>query len=122
MRATSRPLRVVQVGFHVAFGSHVMSAGAHSHAPHSLSSTMVTAHLLAALVAALLLRRAESWCWQLTALLCRSVQVVRAVATVTAPDVVLMPMRAWDGQVRSLRSLLLAAAQPRRGPPALRSS
>jgi hypothetical protein len=111
-----------QVFFHVAFGSHAMPAGAHSHAAHGLSFSMVAAHTLAALVAALVLRRAETWCWRLTAFLGRPVQVVHAFASVAVPDVVLASLRAGEGQVRSLRSLLLADAQPRRGPPALLAS
>jgi hypothetical protein len=112
----------VQVFFHVAFGNHAMSPGAYGHAAHSLSALMVTAHLVAALVAALLLRRGETWCWRLTAFLRRPVQVVQAFASVSVPDVVLTSLGAGDGQVRSLRSLLLADAQPRRGPPALLAS
>src|SRR3954470_7564360 len=73
----------VQVVFHVAFGNHVVSSGAHSHAAHSLSVSMVTTHVLAASLAALALRRGESWCWQLTAFLRRPAQVMRAFATAT---------------------------------------
>jgi hypothetical protein len=111
----------VQVFFHVAFGNHAMLSGAHSHAAHGLSVSMVTAHLLAAFVAALVLRRGESWCWQLMAFLRRPVQAVRAFGTVSVPDLVVTSLRAGDGP-RSLRSLMLADVQPRRGPPALLAS
>jgi hypothetical protein len=111
-----------QVFFHVAFGNHATSVGAHSHAAHSLSFSMVAAHTLAAVAAALVLRRAETWCWQVTAFLGRPVQVVRAFGSAWVPDIVRTSMRAGDGQVHSLRSLLLADAQPRRGPPALLAS
>lgn len=111
----------VQVVFHVAFGRHVMGSGAvgHNHAVPSMSSSMLMGHLLAALGAALVLRRGESWCWRLAALLGRPVLVVRAFDDLAVPDVGLGSTRTGESRLPWLRSLLLADAQPRRGPPAL---
>lgn len=123
----------VQVVFHIAFGDHRSAAGAvgapgvagvagvadHQHAAHSLSASMVLAHLLAAAAAALLLRRGESWCWRLVALLRRPVQVARVFAARPVPPSRARPVRSADGPLPVLRSLQLADAQPRRGPPSL---
>jgi hypothetical protein len=80
---------------------------------------MLVAHLLAALVTALLLRQGESWCWRLMALLSRPVHVVRAFGTSSVPDLGVRSVRPGNGLLPVLRSLQLADAQPRRGPPAL---
>jgi hypothetical protein len=116
----------VQVVFHVAFGDHRPAVGAvgaanHQHAAHSLSASMVLAHLLAAVTAALLLRQGESWCWRLVALLSRPVQVARVFAARPVPPSRARPVHLADGPLPVLRSLQLAGAQPRRGPPAPRA-
>jgi hypothetical protein len=110
----------VQVVFHVAFGDHQGATGVagHHHAAHSLSASMVLAHLLAAVGTSLLLRRGESWCWRLVALLSRPSHVARV-----SDDSPVLASAARRLLIRHtstvLRSLLLADAQPRRGPPAL---
>jgi hypothetical protein len=111
----------VQVVFHVAFGGHPSAAGfaAHRHAAHSLGVSMVSAHLLAALTAALLLRRGESWCWRLVALLSRPVQIARVFGAHPVPASAARSVQSPDRPLPALRSLLLADAQPRRGPPAV---
>jgi hypothetical protein len=111
----------VQVVFHIAYGNHAMGSVAvlHGHAAHGVSASMLLGHLLAALGAALVLRRGESWCWRLVALLGRPVLAVRAFDDLAVPDVGLGPARTVESRLPVLRSLLLADAQPRRGPPAL---
>jgi len=109
-----------QVVFHVAVGSHPMTTGAtvHQHAAHSLSASMILGHLLAASVTALLLSRGESWCWRLVALLGRPARAVRLYAEHSAPHRRVPRMPSPSSQSTALRCLLLADAQPRRGPPA----
>jgi hypothetical protein len=111
----------VQVVFHVAFGDHPSAAGMadHQHGAHSLSASMVLAHLLAAVAAALLLRRGESWCWRLVALLGRPVHVARVFGARPVATYGVQTWRLVDGSLPVLRSRQLADAQPRRGPPAL---
>jgi hypothetical protein len=111
----------VQVVCHVAFANHPGQAGVaqHNHAAHSLTASMVVSHVLAACVTALLLSRGEAWCWRLMALLSRPVQVVRWFDTHSVPATGPGCVPSGEGPSSSLRSLLLADAQPRRGPPAL---
>jgi hypothetical protein len=114
----------VQVVFHVAFGSHPTATApagmtAHEHAGHSMSASMVLGHLLAASVTALLLSHGESWCWRLAALLGRPLQVARVLAEHSVPVGRVSCVPTTDGLLPVLRSLLLADAQSRRGPPAL---
>ena len=91
----------------------------HRHAAHGVSASMVAAHVLAALVTAVLLSRGESWCWRLVALLSRPVHVA-ALLTARTPQAFGAPSPAPAvGSLPVLRSLLLGDAQPRRGPPAL---
>jgi hypothetical protein len=111
----------VQVVFHVAFGEHPAGADltSHQHAANSLSASMVLAHVLAAGTAALLLRRGESWCWRLVALLSRPVHAARVFDERALPASPSRSVQLTDGPLPVLRSLQLADAQPRRGPPAL---
>lgn len=111
----------VQLVCHVALAGHATAANLtnHSHAAHGTSPSMLVAHVLAALVTAVLLRRGESWCWRLVALLSRPVQVARVFSTRPKLKPVARLVAAADGAPALLRSLLLADAQPRRGPPAL---
>jgi len=111
----------VQLVCHVALAGHATAANLtnHSHAAHGTSASMLVAHVLAALVTAVLLRRGESWCWRLVALLGRPVQVARLFSTRPMLKRVARLVAAADGAPALLRSLLLADAQPRRGPPAL---
>jgi hypothetical protein len=111
----------VQLVCHVALAGPATAANpaGHTHATHGTSASMLAAHVLAALATAVLLRRGESWCWRLVALLGRPAQVMRLFA---APPVAASRARlapATKGATALLRSLLLADAQPRRGPPAL---
>lgn len=113
----------VQLSAHVVFaGATAVTAPMH-HEPgpvtgHGLGWTMLTGHLLAAVLTALLLRRGESWCWRVTDLLSRPVRAGRALALPGMP-----PRRAAGqrstGRVAALRPCLLAWVQPRRGPPAV---
>jgi hypothetical protein len=111
----------VQVVFHIAFGEHRAAAGVtdHQHVASGLSVSMVLAHVLAAMTAALLLRRGESWCWRLVALLSRPVHVARVFGSPAIPATLARPVPSADGPLPVLRSLQLADAHPRRGPPAL---
>lgn len=130
-------LLTVQVAFHVAFGDHVHAAfGEPTGSPstlsphlrhgvmhaglaaHSLGWRMVSAHILAALVTALLLRRGEAWCWRLAALAVaaplRALQLSHG--PLAAPST---PPTSRVGRAAPfLRSQLLVLAAPRRGPPA----
>lgn len=77
--------------------------------------TMMFAHVLAALVTAILLRRGEDWCWRLVGLVARPL-----VAGAFWPAPVSRgsgPRPALDVAVPLFRTQLLADAQPRRGPP-----
>jgi hypothetical protein len=105
----------VQVVCHVALAGH---SGSHNH-QHGVSASMVVAHVLAALVTAVALSRGESWCWQLVALLGRPVHVARVFSARTHPGPGAPSLPPAVGSLAVLRSLLLADAQPRRGPPAL---
>jgi hypothetical protein len=112
----------VQLVCHVALAGQATAANLtdhNHHAAHGTSASMLVAHVLAALGTAVLLRRGESWCWRLVALLGRPAQVARLFSTrpVLRPVARLVP--APDSAPALLRSLLLADAQPRRGPPAL---
>jgi hypothetical protein len=111
----------VQLVCHVALAGQATASSPtdHSHTAHGTSASMLIAHVLAAFVTAVLLRRGESWCWRLVALLGRPAQVARLFTTrsVLRPVARLVP--AADDAPALLRSLLLADAQPRRGPPAL---
>jgi hypothetical protein len=111
----------VQVVFHVAFGHQVGSSGVsvHEHAGHGVSASMLIAHLLASFAAALLLRRGESWCWRLIALLNRPVRVARLFVVRRVPGSAAGSVQPGQRPLPVLRSLLLVDAQPRRGPPAL---
>ena len=85
-----------------------------------MGASMALAHLLAAVTTALLLRQGESWCWRLVALLSRPVKVGRVFdARRPVPASGARSVQSGDGLLPVLRSLLLADAQPRRGPPAL---
>lgn len=109
----------VQVVFHVALGHQAASGAAvHQHAVHGVSASMVTAHLLASLATALLLCRGESWCWRLVALLNRPMQVVQLLGAGPVPGSGAGSVQSGQRPLPVLRSLLLADAQPRRGPPA----
>jgi hypothetical protein len=113
-------LIAAQVVFHVAFGDHPTGlAPPDHHAAHGLSASMLLAHLLAAIIAALLLRRGESWCWRLVALLSRPVRVARVLTARPVLDSGSRSVQVAGGPTPSRRFLLLADAQPRRGPPAL---
>ena len=110
----------VQVVSHVAFADHTSSAGAaHVHAAHSVSASMVLAHVLAAGATAVLLSCGESWCWRLVALLSSPVQVERWLDAHAIPAIGARSVPSGHRPAPLLRSLLLANAQPRRGPPAL---
>jgi hypothetical protein len=111
----------VQLVCHVALAGPATAANLtnHSHAAHGATPSMLIAHVLAALVTAVVLRRGESWCWRLVALLARPAQVARLFSTRPALKPVARLLPAADGAPALLRSLLLADAQPRRGPPAL---
>ncbi len=110
----------VQVVCHLALaGSPAGHLANHRHAAHGASASMVAAHVLAAVVTAVLLSRGESWCWRLVALLSRPVHVA-ALLTARTPQAFGAPSPAPAvGSLPVLRSLLLGDAQPRRGPPAL---
>jgi hypothetical protein len=111
----------VQLVCHVALAGHAEAANVadHRHAAHGTGAWMLVAHVLAALVTAVLLRRCESWCWRLVALLGRPTQAARLFGTRPVLTTVARRLPAADGAPALLRSLLLADAQPRRGPPAL---
>jgi hypothetical protein len=110
----------VQVVCHVALAGHAGSHLAnHQQVAHGASASMVVAHVLAALVTAVVLSRGESWCWRLVALLSRPVQVVRLFCARTHPGFAARSLPPAVGSPAVLRSLLLAYAQPRRGPPVL---
>jgi hypothetical protein len=110
----------VQVVFHVAFGSHPMAGmTAGQHAAHSLTASMILAHVLAASATALLLSRGESWCWRLVALVSRPVRAARVFGEHSAPLRRVPRVSSPSSPLPVLRSLLLADAQARRGPPAL---
>lgn len=111
----------VQAVCHVAFADHPTAAPVadHHHAAHSVTASMLVAHVLAALVTAVLLRRGESWCWRLAALLSRPMHVARVFTARTVPASRDRLVPSADGSLAVLRSLLLADGQPRRGPPAL---
>jgi hypothetical protein len=78
---------------------------------------MTTAHVAAAVLTGLLLRRGEAWCWQLALLVTGPVRAVRLFASPPPPATpVWRPVS--DDRRPSLLSLLLVYAAPRRGPPA----
>lgn len=122
-RWTLNPLLAVLLGTQVVF--HVAFAGATHHlagldhqmmGAHNPSWRMTGAHVAAAVLTALLLRRGETWCWQLAALVTRP---VRAARLLTSPSLVASSCwrPACANRVTALRSLLLVYAAPRRGPP-----
>jgi hypothetical protein len=121
LSALTTVLLGVQVVCHVALAGQGTPENltSHSHTAHSTSASMLVAHVLAALVTAVLLRRGESWCWQLVALLDRPAGLVRLFAASPVPVSRARPVLGVDGALAVLRSLRLATAQPRRGPPAL---
>lgn len=109
-----------QIVFHVVLAAaHVHPAAgqaAHLSAAGGVSGRMVTLHLVAAAVTAVLLRRGEDVCWQLTSAVARPARVARLMVTAVAeqvprPGVALQPAR------QALSERLVDAA-PRRGPPA----
>jgi hypothetical protein len=110
----------VQVVCHLALADNPAGHLAnHRHAAHGASASMVAAHVLAAVVTAVLLSRGESWCWRLVALLSRPVHVAALLTAHTPQAVAAPPPAPAVGSLPVLRSLLLGDAQPRRGPPAL---
>jgi hypothetical protein len=121
LSALATVLLGVQLVCHVALAGQATGASltGHSHAAHGPSAWMLVAHVLAAAVTALLLRRGESWCWRLVALLRRPARVARLFSPRPVLEPVGRLVPAADGAPALLRSLLLADAQPRRGPPAL---
>jgi hypothetical protein len=114
----------VQVVFHIALARHESAASmAHlDHSAHSVSATMVVAHVLAACVTAVLLSSGEAWCWRLVALLSRPVQALRWFDSRAVPITGVRLLPSPEGRLPVLRSLLLADAQPHRGPPSLLAS
>jgi hypothetical protein len=78
-------------------------------------ATMLAAHLLAALVTALLLRRGEDWCWRLLDLMTRPVRgaALRSPLLPVFPKIV---VASSDVGAAPLARLLRDVA-PRRGPP-----
>jgi hypothetical protein len=121
LSALTTVLLGVQVVCHVALAGHASAANlaAHSHATHGASASMLVAHVLAALVTAVLLRRGESWCWRLVALLGRPAQAARLFRTRPVLATRARLVLGTDRGPALLLSLLLVDAQPRRGPPAL---
>jgi hypothetical protein len=120
-RWTLAPLVTVllgaQVVLHIAFAGQPSTT--HHHASGAPGAAMFVAHVLAAFGAALLLRRGESWCWQLLALLSRPVHVALLYAARPVSLVAGRRLPIGDPQVAVLRSLLFGETQPRRGPPPL---
>lgn len=121
LSALTTVLLGVQLVCHVALAGQATAANLaeNGHPAHGTSPPMLIAHVLAALVTAVLLRRGESWCWRLVALLVRPARAARLFSTrpVLATGARLVP--AADGALAVQRCLLLADVQPRRGPPAL---
>jgi hypothetical protein len=102
-------LTAAQLVFHVALAGGVAEAGA--------SWSMVVGHSAAALITAIVLRRGEDACWQVTYLLARPARALRAVVVVPPG---FAPVQRWFVYVGDRRSRLsLVYAAPRRGPPSL---
>jgi hypothetical protein len=118
----------VQFAHHVAFGGHTgspMTLARHQHgaAAHQVMTThplgwrMVGAHVLAALVTALVLRRGETWFWRLAALGSAPLRALWLLHLPLAVPSTPAPSRVARGAM-FLQPRLLVLAQPRRGPPA----
>ena len=121
-RWTLRSLVVVllaaQGGYHLALSQTAMPA---MSAPHPAAGAivptdvlMVLAHLVAALVAAVLLGRGEEWCWALWDLVRRplGLPAVLAVPVLGRPE----PTAGWV-LPRRVDLAVLAGSLDRRGPP-----
>lgn len=122
-------LLTAQGAVHVAFGDLTNAAAArastHLHPGGAVHGMVVDpagwhivgAHLLAALLTALLLRRGEAWCWWLVAMVATPLRAVRllsvSVAPAAATPTVGVERRPMFRQIR-----LLMLSQARRGPPA----
>jgi hypothetical protein len=118
-------LLVLQLVAHVAFAAgtggaaltagHTAGAGMVMSGPHD-ALAMLTGHLLAAAVTAVLLRRGEHWCWRLVDLTAGAVQAVRLLTGVPAPA--RTAARAIQASYVVPRPAAVPRAHPRRGPPA----
>jgi hypothetical protein len=114
---------------HVLFGTGgdpaATAVGGFQHAHHHAAAAatadhgalgMLPAHVLAALITALLLRRGEQWCWAPARALARPLRIALLAGAPPVPPRSRLPV---TGQrPHSPRSLMLAAALPDRGPPA----
>lgn len=121
-------LLTAQGAFHVAFGPaatapttgstpswHSGSAG-HVAVAHQLGWGMVGAHLVAALLTALLLRRGETWCWRLAALIASPMRTAQLLAAPVAVPPVPSAVGVDHGPMVRPASRLVHS-QARRGPP-----
>ncbi len=120
------PLMAVLLGAQVVF--HVVLAATHVHpaaagrvadlsAAGGVSARMPVLHLVAAVVTALLLRRGEDVCWQLTSAVARPARVARLlVANPVARQ--LPPLVVALHHAPSVLAHRLVDVAPRRGPPA----
>jgi hypothetical protein len=120
----------LQAVAHVAFahaGHAVPVAGdAHSAAGHTAGlvasghahagAGMLTAHVTAAVLTALLLRRCEHWCWRLLELAAGVLRALRLLGVRVRSG--WEPVALTGGRVDALRAAALDLAHPRRGPPA----
>ena len=85
-----------------------------AHHAHGSPAAMVSAHVTAALLTSLLLRRGEDWCWSLVDLLTRAWRTVRLLL----PPVPAPRRTGCPTTVTPSVEDRLSACLPRRGPPA----
>lgn len=124
-------LVVMQAVFHVAFGGQAgasMQAGHGHHHEHSQAAAqsataglgwqMLTAHVVAVLVTALVIRRGAQICRLLVAVLARPFAIIRILLG-PAPSPLPSRVGAREARRASMRPALVLCAAPRRGPPAL---
>lgn len=103
----------VQVGVHVALLDPASPAGTHEHGTSS-SSSMLAAHVVAALVVACWLRRGETAVWNALRRILPRLRAAVPVPVASRPR----PVRAVAPHAVQ-QSLLARSASPRRGPPVL---
>jgi hypothetical protein len=115
----------VQAAFHVAFAGAAPAAANHAlpGAHHTVMTVhhtgweMGVAHIAAALLTGLVLRRGEDLCWRLVVMLSRPLRVFRVLTHPAPAD--LAPHRIVGPALPLARRWMLVDVAPRRGPPAL---
>jgi hypothetical protein len=108
-----------QLGFHLVLaggaGAQMQAMPGMSHQGMVPGLTMTAAHVAAAAVAAIVLRRGELWCHALVELMSRPVRAI-ALAVVPLPRLRPVPIHAAAGGTSQLH---LSDSLSRRGPPSL---